>query len=176
MVQIPRLDTDYQKSASFYPDIYSYRMVQEGNEILQLALCRAGCPTELLTYGAHEDHYQINHPLVVWASNSLANWLDAFAQVHYTHVEYLYRYGGENHASYDKVRALPNKCFDYLPKDDYELQPCVMDDKFKIYDEPETLTEVVENYRNYMREEKSKNPNIVWSKVDKPEWLKSKFI
>jgi predicted choloylglycine hydrolase len=149
------LDKDLKKNAEYHADKHVVKMILESAQILSTVVRKSG-----IDAGYKETHK--NHPCVLWAEESLDNWLYLKDLVQNLHDEWKYRYKhpeSKTHKSYDIVQNLP------LPNIESKgLTPFAqaMPDKYKNDD-------AVIAYRNYYNGEKSHL--FSWKNRDKPEWI-----
>ena len=171
-MQLFRFNTNPVKNAQHYPDKYTYNQIREGEQFLRYALYKS-TGYQLGGYEVNDSNSHLSHPITKWAATSLANWLDAYATIANTHREYQVRYGGHKmHDSWTRLNTVYSIAIDKMPRDGYTLQPCAFDSQYKLHDEPTSLSEICDNYRNYAKETKA---HLDWWKYDKgrpaPDWL-----
>lgn len=148
-MQLFRLHVNPRKSARLLPDKYTYNQIRESAQFMLTALEMHGVDT-------HYEPTHESHPITQWASESIANWLDAYAYTGACHEEYQERYGYEkSHKSWRTIQRFYDEAISNLPNERYTIQPCAFKDKYKVYNNPSNNKEVAENYRNYVQEAKS---------------------
>ena len=146
------LDTNPYKSVIYHTDKHIVKMPIESTQILCTVLHMHGVVPNWAYRPTHQ-----SHPCVVWANESLTNWL--WLQ-HYTHLlgeEYTYRYGNK-HRSVDIAMQLSKP-----PLSDKGLTPfakCVPDE-FKSLSVVEAYRQYFIHYKNHIKQ---------YTKRDIPEW------
>jgi Pyrimidine dimer DNA glycosylase len=146
------LDSDVVQCARFHSDKHVIKMLLESAQIL----------CSVLWIHHIEAPYKpthLNHPCVLWANESLSNWLWLKQLAHALNEEYQYRFNRDNHKSYEVIAKLP-----IPPIPDYGLtkRPQVLPDTCKQEDP-------VKAYRQYYRTQKRHLGH--WTKRDIPDWF-----
>lgn len=147
------LDEDITKCARFHCDKHVIKMILESAQILCSVLWMHDVKAPYrLTH--------IHHPCVIWANESLSNWLWLKDLAKALNDEYKYRFNHEkNHKSYDVILNLevPSIIDHGLTE-----RPQVMPDEFKQVDP-------VKAYRAYYKARKREIAR--WTKRDIPAWF-----
>lgn len=146
------LDHDINRCAKYHCDQHVIKMILESTQILSTVLYLNG-----ITSPYKPSHQK--HPCVVWAGQSLQNWLWLRELVFALNSEYKYRYNAINHKSYDVAKKLK---IPSLPVIGLLEHPQVMPEEYKILKNP------VKAYRNFYIFSKSKFAS--WRKRKKPNW------
>ena len=148
------LDFDTKKCAQYHCDKHVVKMILETAQLL--------CGTHWVI--GNEAPYKLshkNHPCSIWVRESLSNYLYLCDLGLELCKEYTYRYG-RRHKSQDVIEwCLINK--PNIQDVDFTSPPLAMGDEFKIGND------VIESYRNYYKESKSKI--VSWKNREKPEWF-----
>jgi hypothetical protein len=148
------LDFDTKKCAQYHCDKHVVKMILETAQLL--------CGTHWVI--GNEAPYKLshkNHPCSIWVRESLSNYLYLCDLGLELCKEYTYRYG-KRHKSQDVIEwCLINK--PNIQDVDFTSPPLAMGDEFKIGND------VIESYRNYYKESKSKI--VSWKNREKPEWF-----
>ena len=148
------LDFDTKKCAQYHCDKHVVKMILETAQLL--------CGTHWVI--GNEAPYKLshkNHPCSIWVRESLSNYLYLCDLGLELSKEYTYRYG-KRHKSQDVIEwCLINK--PNIQDVDFTSPPLAMGDEFKINND------VIESYRNYYKESKSKI--VSWKNREKPEWF-----
>lgn len=162
-MQIFRLSVNNERNARAYPDKYTYNQVRESARAMTTALEVEGVQTP---YGVSHEH----HPIVQWLRKR-GNWLECYEVTKAVHDEYQRRYGNGVHDSWKTIdRLYQNRAYSNLPEGS-TLQPCAFDDKYKLHPNPLSMWEVVENYRNYVKEVKAPKDWFKYNHGTKPAFL-----
>ena len=153
-MQIYYLDHNPKLSAQYHPNKLVVKMITESLQILS-TVCHIHNQPELGVY--KPTHRQ--HPSVVWASETIDNYLWLYDMTHWLYEEYKLRYI-KTHLAGEKFKELG---IPYIKQEGLTaIRYGFNDDKYK-------LTDRVEGYRKYLREAKS---HLLDYKVrDKPDWL-----
>lgn len=147
------LDADIAQCARFHCDKHVVKMILESAQVL----------CSVLSLYHIETPYRpthLKHPCVIWASESLSNWLWLKNLAGALNEEYKYRFNHtKNHKSYDVILKLETP-----PMIDLGLtqRPQVFPDEFKQADP-------VEAYRHYYKARKQHLAQ--WTKREKPYWF-----
>ena len=147
------LDSNIEACARYHCDKHVIKMILESAQILCTVLWMHNI------YAPYQATHQ-HHPCVLWANESLSNWLWLKDLAASLNKEYRYRFNHEkNHKSYDVILNLENP-----PLADFGLteQPRVMPDEFKQADP-------VRAYRAYYKNRKQHLAH--WTKRAIPEWF-----
>jgi hypothetical protein len=147
------LDADFSKCAEFHCDKHVIKMLLESAQILCSVLWMNEVPAP---YKATH----LKHPCVIWANESLSNWLWLKNLSHALNEEYKYRFErSKNHKSYDVILSL-----EVPPLLDLGLtnRPLVMPEEFRLVDP-------VEAYRLYYKINKQSIGR--WTKREVPNWF-----
>lgn len=158
------LDQDPAIAAQSHCDKHVNKMLLEGVQILNTALHQRNL-SDFAFYSATHT----NHPCVLWAAESWANFEWLLRLIHHLNKEYKFRYDHEeNHTSYQKV--LDN----WHDGESWSL-PAVADEQTSFAQampDDVTSSDAIAAYRDYYREHKSQED---WFTFDKgrepPEWL-----
>jgi len=149
------LDQDIKHCAQYHCDQHVIKMILESTQILSTVLHLNGIN------GPYKPSHQ-KHPCIVWARQSLQNWLWLRKLVFALNSEYKYRYDSViNHKSYDvsKILRVPP-----LPDIGLLEHPQIMPEEYKIPGDP------INAYRNFYINCKSKF--ATWRKREKPNWYR----
>lgn len=147
------LDSDINKCARFHCDKHVIKMILESAQILSTVLW-------MNHIKAPYKATHLNHPCVLWANESLSNWLWLKKLAEALNNEYKYRFNKElNHKSYDVILNL-----EIPPIIDRGLteRPQVLPDEFKQEDP-------VKAYRLYYKMRKQSFAH--WTKRKTPNWF-----
>lgn len=163
-MQLFRLYPDRERNARAYPDRYTYNQLRESGQILCTAIELHGGDTP---YGATHE----NHPIVQWVTRSLDNWYECYRVTEAVWREYQRRYESEEHKSWAVIKRVIEEAERVIPECGADLQPCAFDEQYKLHSDPESLDEVCENYRNYVREVKAPQEWFTYERAEKPDFL-----
>lgn len=147
------LDSDITQCARFHCDKHVIKMLLESAQILCSVLW-------LHQIKAPYKPTHLNHPCVLWANESLSNWLWLKKLAYALNEEYKYRFNCKsNHKSYDVISSL-----EIPPILDRGLteRPQALPDEFKQEDP-------VKAYRQYYKMRKQHLGH--WTKRDIPDWF-----
>lgn len=146
------LDSDVTQCARFHSDKHVIKMILESAQILCSVLW-------LHQIEAPYKPTHLNHPCVLWANESLSNWIWLKKLAYALNEEYKYRFNRNNHKSYDVILML-----EIPPIPDYGLtkRPQVLPDELKQEDP-------VIAYRHYYKIYKRHLGH--WTKRDVPDWF-----
>lgn len=146
------LDENMKKSVIYHPDKHIVKMPLEGAQLL----CNAFYVDDNVPDGIYKESHK-NHPLSLWATQSLHNWIWLAEYVLLLGEEYTFRYG-KKHQAVELVKKLtiPN----LPPIGRTPFVKCVPDE-FKHLD-------VVEAYRQYFIRDKQHLKK--YTKRDIPDW------
>jgi hypothetical protein len=154
VMQIYYLDNDPRLAAQYHPNKLVVKMITESLQILS-TVCYIHNQPELAVYKkTHE-----NHPSVVWASESIDNYLWLYDLTHWLYEEYKLRYG-KTHLAGEKFEQLG------IP---YIKQEGLTPIRYGFKDPTYQLENRVEGYRKYLCEAKSHI--MQYSVREKPEWM-----
>ena len=149
------LDQNIVSCAQYHCDQHVIKMILESTQILNTVLYLNGIKS------FYKPSHQ-KHPCVIWANQSLSNWLWLRELIVALNDEYKYRYDSTvNHKSYDVAKKLK------VPPllDRGLLEHCqVMPEEYKVLNNP------VKAYRNFYIFSKSKF--ATWRKRKKPNWYR----
>lgn len=159
-MQIFRLHENHTKNVRMYPDKYTYNQIRESAQAMLTAVQIEGGEAE---YGmTHE-----NHPITQWLRYR-DNWMDCYELTKACNQEYKRRYDNGDHGSWETLKDFDNIG---VLRPGGTLQPCAFDDEYKLYPEPESMREVVKNYRNYVKEVKAPLDWFKYKYGDVPAFL-----
>lgn len=147
------LDSNIETCARYHCDKHVIKMILESAQILCTVLWLHDIPAPYRP--THR-----SHPCVLWANESLSNWLWLKELAQALNKEYQYRFQHQNnHKSYDVILTLETP-----PLADLGItkRPQVMPPEFE-QDDP------VQAYRAYYRDRK--RPIAHWTKRKMPEWF-----
>jgi len=147
------LDADTSKCARYHCDKHVIKMILESAQILCSVLW-------MHQIKAPYKPTHLNHPCVLWANESLSNWLWLKELADALNKEYQYRFNStRNHKSYDVILNL-----EIPPIHDSGLtkRPQVLPEEFKQEDP-------VLAYRQYYKMHKQHLAQ--WTKRDAPAWF-----
>lgn len=147
------LDADIKQCARFHCDKHVIKMVLESAQILCSVLW-------LHQIKAPYKPTHLSHPCVLWANESLSNWLWLKELASALNEEYKYRFNHKkNHKSYEVISSL-----ELPPILDRGLtkRPQVLPDEFK-HNDP------VKAYRQYYKIGKQHLGH--WTKREMPKWF-----
>ena len=147
------LDSDIESCARFHCDKHVIKMILESAQILCTVLWMYDIPAPYRSTHKH-------HPCVIWANESLSNWLWLKELAYALNKEYQYRFNHQkNHKSYDVILTLKSP-----PVIDLGLtkQPQVLPEEFKQVDP-------VRAYRAYYKD--CKRHLAQWTKREVPSWF-----
>lgn len=146
------LDENLKKCARYHCDKHVIKMILESAQILCSVLWLCGIEAPYRTTHA-------NHPCVLWAAASLANWHWLKELARELNTEYQHRFKKKNHKSFDVIMGLQEP-----PLPDFGLtpHPLVMP---KCYHR----AEVVNSYRIYYAKEKAHIAK--WTNRKAPKWF-----
>lgn len=153
------LDKNTQRCAKYHCDKHVVKMILEYAQILCTVSYQSGENTP------YRPTHQ-NHPCVIWARQSLANWKWLRDLTAALNEEYKFRFDKKvNHKSYDVILTLklPN-----IPDIGITERPQTMPSEFKIQGDPITA------YRNYYIY--AKQHILSWKKRSKPLWCDTKKL
>lgn len=148
------LDRDPQKCAMYHNDCHVNKMLVESVQILSTVAHRH------CLLAPYKPTHQ-NHPVVLWAGDSLANWLWLQNLAVYLYDEYMYRYGKTSHKSglaLEEFSVPPNSVF---PETGLQTFVQCMPEQYQDMDP-------VLAYRRYYWHEKQHLAR--WTKRGVPEW------
>ena len=147
------LDTDIEACARFHCDKHIIKMILESAQILCTVLWMHGIPAP---YRATHQH----HPCVLWANESLSNWIWLKELANALNKEDQYRFSHQkNHKSYDVILHLENPTLIDLG---LTKRPQALPEEFKQLDP-------VKAYRAYYKDRKQHLAH--WTKRAVPEWF-----
>ena len=147
------LDNDIQLCARYHCDQHVIKMILESTQILCTVLHLNNMETPY-----KPSH--LKHPSVIWAGQSLQNWLWLKKLVFALNNEYRYRYDSTiNHKSYEVAKRLKSPP---LPSLGLLEHPQAMPEKYKVIGNP------VKAYRNFYIFEKTKF--ATWRRRKVPHW------
>lgn len=147
------LDSDINQCARYHCDKHVVKMILESAQILCSVLW-------IHQIKAPYKPTHLNHPCVIWANESLSNWLWLKKLAYALNEEYKYRFNhNSNHKSYEVISIL-----EIPPLLDCGLtkRPQVFPDEFKQEDP-------VKAYRQYYKINKQHLGQ--WTKRDMPDWF-----
>lgn len=147
------LDSDITQCARFHCDKHVIKMLLESAQILCSVLWKNQIK-------APYKPTHLNHPCVLWANESLSNWVWLKELAYALNEEYKYRFNHtSNHKSYDVIFNL-----EIPPIPDHGLteRPQTLPDEFKQKDP-------VKAYRQYYKLRKSHL--AYWTKREIPKWF-----
>ena len=147
------LDADIAQCARFHGDKHVIKMILESAQILCSVLW-------LNDIKAPYKATHIKHPCVLWANQSLANWLWLKDLATALNDEYKYRFNQtKNHKSFDVIQRLK---FPSRQNIGLTERPQALPDEFK-QDDP------IQAYRAYYQSRKQHLAQ--WTKRGKPDWF-----
>jgi hypothetical protein len=161
-MQLFRMKEDPALNAQVYPDKYTYNQIREAGQFMTLAVWKEGGEIPCEPSVRYE-----NHPITKWVQQSLANWLDAYGLIEACHEEWKHRYdhpAEKVHGSMEQLRTTHSEAIRVLPRDGYTLQPCVFSDEYMVHDTPQSLSDVCDNYWNYVKNDKLPQDWFVYDK------------
>lgn len=147
------LDSNVNLCARFHCDKHVVKMILESAQILCSVLWQnqVSAPYK----ATHQ-----KHPCVVWANQSLANWLWLKDLAAALNDEYKYRFNHtKNHKSFDVILQLQAPP---IPNIGITKRPQALPDEFKDEDP-------IQAYRQYYQV--SKKHLAKWTKREKPDWF-----
>lgn len=163
------IDENPDKAARMLSDKHVVKMILESCQLLATAHRISdemnSENTNILPKATH-----INHPCSIWTRESVSNY--KWLYLHFCSLldEYTKRYT-KKHA-YEKHKKFLFDAPKKITKKDFTLPACAMSEEYKIHSSPQTLREVIINYRNYYILGKS-NINV-WRHCDVPNFVKLK--
>ncbi len=147
------LDKSIKRCAQYHCDQHVIKMILESTQILSTILHLHGMNAP------YKPSHQ-KHPCIIWAGQSLQNWLWLRELIFALNNEYRYRYDSRvNHKSYDVAKRLN---VPPLPNIGLLEHPQVMPEEYKVPKDP------IKAYRNFYVFSKSKFAK--WRKRKKPSW------
>lgn len=154
-MQIYFLDKNPKLAAQYHPDKLVVKMITESLQILS-TVCHIHNQSELAVYKKTHS----NHPSVVWASETIDNYLWLYDLTHWLYEEYKFRYNDKQHLAGEKFKTLG------IP---YIKQEGFTDIRYGYKDSRYHFDNRVEGYREYLKCEKSHI--LKYTKRNCPEWL-----
>lgn len=148
------LDKDIRTCAQYHCDQHVLKMILESVQILCTALNKKGFLTPYKSTHA-------NHPSVLWAEQSFANFLWLSELTLELNKEYKYRY--DKQSDHKSITVLTEISQHSFPSIGLTPFPQAMPDKYKVTDD------TVLAYRNFYRGDKAKFAK--WTKRAPPEWF-----
>lgn len=161
------LDTDIEKSVQYHYDTHVRKILLEMAQVLCTVQRLHGNTNEILYKATH-----INHPIVKWVNSCINNYQYTYLYFLYLGREYQYRFN-KVHKSYKLFKDILGVYPDMVGMNEtsfYSNYPCVMDDIYKIHFKPQSLEDVIDNYRNYYNT--GKKHLLKYTLREKPYWLK----
>lgn len=153
------LDLDIKACARYHADQHVVKMILEGTQMLCAVLNREGI--EAPYRSTH-----LNHPCVLWAGRSLANWKWLKELTLLLNDEFIYRYrGNRDHRSAIIARDLPSPD---LPDKGLTEFVQVMPERYRVHGNP------VQAYRNFYIGEKSVFAR--WTRRRAPGWYREAVL
>jgi hypothetical protein len=153
-VNIFYLDSDITRCAQYHCDAHVVQMILESAQILRTVLHTNGL--EALYRPTDQ-----NHPCVLWAGESLDNWVWLKRLALELNAEYQYRFNHQiPHKSIAVMKALP---LPPLPSVGITERPQVIPEKYRIPMDP------VRAYRHYYLAEK--HYLLKYTRRPMPEWV-----
>lgn len=147
------LDDDIRHCAQFHCDKHVIKMTLESAQILCSVLC-------INHIKAPYKATHLKHPCVIWANQSLSNWLWLKALAGALNDEYKYRFNHtKNHKSFDVILSLE---IPLIPDLGLTERPQALPDEFKQNDP-------IQAYRDYYQSRKQHLAQ--WTKRGKPYWF-----
>ena len=147
------LDSNVDTCARYHCDKHIIKMILESAQILCTVLWMHN-----ISAPYRKTHQY--HPCVLWANESLSNWLWLKDLATALNKEYQYRFDHQkNHKSYDVILSLENPP---LPELGLTKRPQAMPHEFK-------QTNPVKAYRAYYKN--CKRHLAYWTKRSTPEWF-----
>lgn len=180
------LDTDPWLAASYHCDSHIRKMIVETAQLLSAAhhLWDGTSYTKTLKSGKTKTYFvsdkpglykptHINHPSSIWCRENISNYKYLFEIFkglccHYSMGT------GKVHATYAATYSSLKNAPANIPDGDLTIPPCAMLDEFKVHVSPTTLEQVVENYRNYYNESKSRFATFGKYNNPTPDWYHGK--
>ena len=148
-------DTDMDLCARYHCDAHVVKMILESAQILCTVLWINNIPAP------YRPTHQ-NHPSVLWANQSLANWCWLRDLARVLNQEYKYRFNhSNNHRSYDVIAQLP---LPPIPDLGLTELPQVMPPEYQ-------HASAVEAYRAYFTHRKAHLAK--WTKRPIPDWFRN---
>lgn len=154
-MQIYFLDSNPKLSAQYHPDKLVVKMITESLQILS-TVCHIHNQSELAVYKKTHS----NHPSVVWASETIDNYLWLYDMTYWLYEEYKHRYNNKQHLAGEKFKMLG------IP---YIKEEGLTKIKYGYKDERYHFEDRTEGYREYLKCEKSHI--LKYTKRNIPEWL-----
>ncbi len=148
------LSDNIEECAKHHVDKHVCKMLLEYAQILCTVNNKLGLQSEYKS--THE-----NHPCVLWAGESLDNWLWLRDLAKQLNIEFKYRFNHiKNHKSFNVIQRLP---IPYLDSKGITERPQCMPEVIQVPGDP------VQAYRLYYLTEKK--GLLKWSKRNIPEWV-----
>lgn len=148
------LDDDIETSVQYHTDKHTVSQIRETVQIMSAVLRKNG-----INKGYKLTH--ANHPSILWAGESLDNWLYLKKLLETLHEEYRFRYGDwKTHKSYEFGIKLPNPP---IPNRGLTSFAQVVPGELKSDD-------AVEAYRKYYI--RDKQHLATWKLRERPSWFK----
>ena len=152
------LDYTIAKCVKFHCDKHVIKMLTEEAQIICTVANEHGITTPYKST-------HLNHPCVIWAKKSQANWLwlKKFAKA--LNNEYRYRYTKKiNHKAFDVIKNIKTPNLPKLPRTEF---PKVVPEKYKNH------IDIVTAYRIYYANEK--NHFAKWTRRKRPFWFHTSY-
>lgn len=148
------LDDDLEKCAQYHCDTHVIKMILESTQILCTVLHEKG-----INAPYRPTHKK--HPCVIWAGESLNNWIWLKEFTKELNKEYQYRFNHKNpHQSFLVSQSLP---LPHINSVGINNRPLTMPDKYKVPDDP------ISSYRRFYACEKQHL--LKYTKRSSPYWL-----
>lgn len=152
------LDKNIEKCAQYHCDSHVVKMILESAQILCTVLWQTGT-------AAPYRPTHLKHPCVIWAGESLANWLWLKELGSALNKEYQYRFNKScNHKSYDIIKILP------IPS----IPNLGLTKHVQVVPEMYRSTNVINAYRQYYIHHKKHIAK--WTKRKTPHWFSNKNV
>ena len=161
------LSRDKKKCVQMYVNRHVVKMLLESVQILCSVHHVCGSVDENFVVPYKLAHK--NHPCCIWARESLSNYVYLVELTLEICAEYTYRYE-KIHKSEQHARKLA-EIMPKIPDIGFTTPARAMPDKYKMKKDNVTLDDVIESYRNYVKEEKKHI--FAWKKRDIPEFILS---
>lgn len=162
-INIFYLDSTPELCARYHCDKHVVTMILKTAQIISTVInTYVGFEQEGLYKSTHK-----NHPCVLWAGKTYANFTYLLDLLFYLNFEYKYRWNKQkDHASYSLIKNyMPDKKAIPLISTDFSFTPpaLAMPDYCKVENDP------VASYRNYYNQEKKHIHK--WTNREIPEWI-----
>jgi hypothetical protein len=152
------LDRNPEKCARYHCDKHVIKMILESAQIMCSVLWKTG------VYAPYRPTH-LSHPCVIWAGESVTNWLWLKSLATALNCEYRYRFKKSNdHRSYLVILALP------IPT----IPDCGLTPHVQVMPETYRCTNPVRAYRHYYVHEKAKIAR--WTNRTMPPWFKTRSV